>query len=572
VIRAFAYLLWSAWKNRLVSQLKHIRSPRYAVALMVGGLYLWWFFFRPTQQAGPAAGMVFLGRPMQFVAVVFVVMSTLGTWVFGSDRTALAFNQAEVALLFPAPLSRRSLLGYKLFRAQVLVLINALIWVFILRGGGSALPSLPRAIGLWVMFSTLNLHRLGAALVHASWAEHGGKGVKRHALSVLFLIGLLASVVYALYVDRQQLIEASGPIEMFTVVLDALAKKPASIALYPFHAVIAPTFARSIPEWARAIWPALLVLVVHIIWIFHTDRAFEEAAVEASAERARRMEAFRQRRGMAPAPKVKYSRAIRLSASGHPILAIIWKNTLCLFRTAQIVPLVTPVVLGAVFGVTFAGGRSDPARMVAAATGSMFVAVAFFGWRMLRNDLRHDMANLPLLKSLPISSTEIIFAEVASATLPIVIVELILLFATWAAAELSPLPPLSPPLTSNLRLVGLIVSPPALIALNTALLTIQNATAVMFPAWIRIGPTVTSGIEALGQNVLSFAGAVICLFVALIVPAFIGGIVVVAMRDQLEVGIATAITVASIVLFAETYLVMHLLGRVFARAEPSLSS
>jgi hypothetical protein len=419
------------------------------------------------------------------------------------------------------------------------------------------------------MFSTLNLHRLGAALVHASWAEHGGKGVKRHALSVTFLVGLIGAVIYSLYVDRQQLIAASGPIEMFTVVLDALAKKPASVALYPFHAVIAPTFTRSIPDWTRAIGPALIVLVLHIVWIFHTDRAFEEAAVEASAERARRMEAFRQRRGMGPAPKVKYGRSIRLSASGHPILAIIWKNTLCLFRTAQIVPLVTPVILGAIFGVTLAGVRSDPGRTVAAATGSMLVAVFVFGWRMLRNDLRHDMANLPLLKSLPVASTEIIFAEVASATLPLVVVELILIFVTWAAAELSPSPPFSPPLTSNLRLTFLVVAPAVLIAVNAALLTIQNATAVLFPAWIRIGPTVTSGIEALGQNVLSFAGAVICLFIALILPTFIGGVVAVAMRDQFEVGLGTAITVASIVLFAETYLVMHVLGRVFSRAEPA---
>src|SRR4030095_11510397 len=101
MIRAFAFLLWSSWRNRFISQLRRIRSPRYAVALLVGGLYLWWFFFRPTQRVGPAAGMVFLGRPMPVIAIIFVVLSTLGTWVVGSDRTALAFNQAEVALLFP---------------------------------------------------------------------------------------------------------------------------------------------------------------------------------------------------------------------------------------------------------------------------------------------------------------------------------------------------------------------------------------------------------------------------------------------------------------------------------------
>jgi hypothetical protein len=568
-MRAFVYLMRVSWKNRVFSQLRHLRSPRYLVALIIGGLYLWWFFFRPTQQVGPAAGIVFLGRPMQFVAVVFVVMSTLGTWVFGSDRTALAFNQAEVALLFPAPVSRRGLLAYKLFRAQVLVLINALIWVFILRRGGTELPSGMRAFGLWVMFSTLNLHRLGAALVHSSWAEHRAAGFRRHALSVVLFAGLVFAVIYSLVMDRRALMAAPGPIETFTVVLDALAKPPASVALYPFLAVITPTFAHSTAEWLRAIGPALLALVVHIVWVFHADRAFEEAAVEASAERARRIEAFRQRRGMAAPPRVKSHRTVRLAATGHPMIAIVWKNTLCLFRTAQVIPFVTPVILGAIFGITFIGARSDPARTVAAGAGSMFVAVFLFGWRMLRNDLRHDMANLPFLKSLPISSTEIVLAEVASATLPLVVIETGLVFVAWAAAELSPHPPLSPPLTADIRLALLLVAPAALLAINTALLTIQNATAVLFPAWIRIGATVTGGVEALGQNVLSFAGAVICLLIALIVPGFIGIVVGLAMRDQPAVGLATAIGVTSVLLVAETYGVIHLIGRAFERAEPA---
>jgi ABC-2 type transport system permease protein len=567
-MRAFTFLVWSTWRNRLVSQARRVRSPRYAMALLVGGLYLWWFFFRPTRQANAAAGMVFLGRPMQFLAVVFVVLSTLGTWVFGSDRSALAFSQAEVALLFPAPLSRRALIGYKLFRAQIVVLINALIWVFIIRRGGTALPSPLRAVGLWVMFSTLNLHRLGAALVRASWSEHRAAGARRHAISIALLGVVVAAVAYSLFLARQQLLAASGPSAMFGAALDALAIPPASVAMYPFRAVIAPTFARSIADWTHAMGPAVIVLALHVWWIFQTDRAFEEAAVEASAERARRLEAFRQRRGMAAVPRAKSHRTVRLGATGHPALAIVWKNTLCLLRTAQVLPFLMPAILGAVFGLSVSGGHFGPARTVAACAGSTLVALFFLGWRLIRNDLRHDMANLPLLKTLPISSSEIVLAEVASATLPLVVVELALVAITYIAAELAESPPFSPPLTAPLRLMILLVAPAVLIALNGALLTIQNATAVLFPGWIRIGPTVTGGVEALGQNVLSFAGAVICLGVALIVPTFVGGMVFAALNDRVAVGLGAALILGSIVLAAETYGVMRLLGRAFDRAEP----
>src|SRR6185369_4419738 len=116
------------------------------------------------------------GQPTEMIVTVLTVVTLMGSWVFGSDLTALAFTQAELSLLFPAPLSRRALLGYKLFRAQIAVLLNALIWVFILRRGGTALHPVLRAISLWLLFSALNLHRLAAALVRSSWREHGAAG------------------------------------------------------------------------------------------------------------------------------------------------------------------------------------------------------------------------------------------------------------------------------------------------------------------------------------------------------------------------------------------------------------
>ena len=118
------------------------------------------------------------------LATLLLTLTLVSAWVFGSDTLALAFTQAEVSMLFPAPLTRRGLIGYKIFRAQIGVLINALIWVFILRRGGTALPSLLRTISLWVLFSTLNLHRLGAALVWSAWREHGQAGFRRNWIAI----------------------------------------------------------------------------------------------------------------------------------------------------------------------------------------------------------------------------------------------------------------------------------------------------------------------------------------------------------------------------------------------------
>ena len=94
-----------------------------------------------------------------------------------------------MSLLFPAPLSRNALIGYKLTRAQMAVIINVLIWVFILRRGGTVLPAAMRALAIWVLFSTLNLHRLGAALVRA-----GAGQAAEAALPVIVIATLLGSL------------------------------------------------------------------------------------------------------------------------------------------------------------------------------------------------------------------------------------------------------------------------------------------------------------------------------------------------------------------------------------------
>ena len=293
-MNALLYLSWNSARNRFLSAFRRARSPRYAVALIVGGLYLWGFLWRPVNY--PGATSFLLSQPSEMLITLLAVLTLAGPWVFGSDTLALAFTQAEVSMLFPAPISRRGLIGHKLFRAQVAVLINAAIWVFVLRRGGNFLPSPLRAVGVWVLFSTLNLHRLGAALVQSSLKEHGRAAAKRNWWSIALFGFVGAALVSGFVVNRRELLDTTGIGEFFVAVAHVLAQPPASIGLWPFHLVVAPTFARSIAQWRYAIIPALAVMGLHVLWVLRNDAAFEDAALEASEERARRVDAIRSRR------------------------------------------------------------------------------------------------------------------------------------------------------------------------------------------------------------------------------------------------------------------------------------
>src|SRR5215212_3705689 len=205
------------------------------------------------------------------IVTLLIVLTLMSSWVFGADTTALAFSQAELSFLFPAPLSRRALIGYKLSRAQIAVIINVFIWVFILRRGGTQLPSPYRAVGIWLLFSTLNLHRLGAALVRSSWREHGRVAVRRHRWSIVFFVALGLALLAGLVNGRETLKAAHGTADFLAALGHILSVPPASIGLYPFHLMVAPTFARTVAEWSSVVWPALVMALVHVWWVWRTD-------------------------------------------------------------------------------------------------------------------------------------------------------------------------------------------------------------------------------------------------------------------------------------------------------------
>ena len=123
------------------------------------------------------------------LAAVGVTLILLYTWLFGSDRRALAFSRAEATWPFPAPVTRAQLIRYKLLRGQFVVLFNVLLWTFLLSRdltGGSW----RRAAAIWVLLTTLTLHRLGAALLKASLWEHGAVAVRARAVSLTALAGV----------------------------------------------------------------------------------------------------------------------------------------------------------------------------------------------------------------------------------------------------------------------------------------------------------------------------------------------------------------------------------------------
>jgi putative ABC exporter len=566
VTAALAYLLWTSLRNRVTSRLRRLRNPRYAIALAVGLLYFWWFLFRPTRPGvGGASGL--LGATSEALAPLLIVLVLGSVWIFGGDRSALAFTEAEVSLLLTAPVPRKALIAYKLVRAQIAILVSSIIWVVLLRRGSAALPGVLSALGFWVLFMTLSCHRLGAALVRASSQEHRSAGARRHWVAiVLFGAGALV-LVGQLVATRATLASAGGSAEFLRAVASAFSAQPARAVLYPFHLMLAPTFASGAGDWMRAMVPALGILAGHVWWVLSSDAAFEEAAAEASVARAAQLERLRARRGAVPVVKAKAGkRTLALASTGWPSYAIVWKNLICLMRTSQLRTLLAPIVLAFVATIAVAGRIGDVAQNVALVASLMALMLLLFGARSIRNDLRSDMLHLPMLKSLPLSGTEMVLAQVASGALPMAAAQFVLIVIAEGALGMSHG---ALQLSVGLRVAVLVVAPFALVALNVAMFTILNGTAVLFPGWLRLGPTGPAGVEMMGTNVIATFGTMLVLFLLLVLPAVAAALILAVSGAHIAIGTAVAGIVSSIGLAAESYALIRGTGRVFDRAEPS---
>ena len=176
MIEALTYLASRSIQNRLSRQIRRLRTPRYFIAVVLGLLYL--YAILEQQRSARDGASPESARWVDLVVTIGVACAAAWAWIFGSERRVLAFSPADVTFLFPGPVTRRGLVSYKLLRAQLVVLFNTLLWTLLLSReefGGSAWL---RALSLWVLLTTLSMHRIGASFVRSSLIEHGTTGLR----------------------------------------------------------------------------------------------------------------------------------------------------------------------------------------------------------------------------------------------------------------------------------------------------------------------------------------------------------------------------------------------------------
>ena len=577
MISALLYLQYHTVKNRLLMRFKRLKQPKYLIGAIVGGLYFYFYFFHwlfsRTGRPPMAASAATPGDPVlgESIGALALLAFALLAWVVPHKRAALAFTEAEVAFLFPAPVTRRGLIHFKLLRSQFAILLTTL-FLTLVSFRFSHGRVLTHVAGWWLILSTLNLHTLGASFVLTMLLDRGVSNWKRR-VAVLALV-LAALGVVGTWAVREIPGLTSASLENLDSIKgyakQVLVSGPLPYLLFPFRLVVRPYLAADWLAFWVALGPALLLMAVHYWWVMRSDVAFEEASVEASKTLAEKVAAMRTGNWRTAGRKLKVRRApFVLRSAGPPLMALLWKNLIsaggAFTARAWISVLIIVIGLSAAFGS--AGGASNWRFIVAMIAGSIATWMLLFGPQIMRQDFRQDLPNADVLKVFPLSGWQIALGEILAPTVILTGVQWLLLIVAAVCGASVAHGKISAALVLALGAGAGVMLP----MLNLLSLLIPNAAVLLFPAWFQTSKEGPHGIEATGQRIIFALGQFLAFIVALIPAAavFAGFFFLVKFVSGVVLAVPVAALAATLVLAVEAGLGVMLLGWLFERFDLS---
>ena len=581
MLRALLYLRLTSLKNVLLSRLRRLRQPKYLAGAIVGAGYFYFIFFNGWnhgERGVPSSGMLTPNQlvPADSTALMLAIgalallVVTVFMWMVPSQTPGLSFSTAESAFLFPAPISRRALIHFKLLSNQLSVLLQSLFFSLIFNGRGlSSGRALQIVLGWWLILTLVNLHYMGCSLTITRLVQHGVGALRRR---LYFLAGIII-VVGGTFIWIGQALRPPTETDLADIpssmrwLLTLLDAGPLHALLLPFKWILGPFFAVGLKEFGLALLPAVSLLLLHYLWVVKMEVAFEEASLAHAEKRAIRRAGiqsgdYRSRETPGKARRAPFV----LREKGRPEIAFLWKNLLstrAFFNLRVWVICATTIVIGSRLFGSMGLWQQNLLSGVSVGVVVLGLYVIVFGPLLARFDLRSDLVNADILKTYPVRGWQLVLGELLAPTA--ILTGVIWLTLLTGLAAFQPTQTLPGWLDSELRVTYALcfaALTPVLVALQ---LIVPNAAAVVFPAWFQTSRTVGGGIEMMGQRLIFVFGQIFIIVLALLPAVAIAGVLIFV--TQWIIGPLLAVIFASIivilVLSTEVGLALWWLGRRF---------
>jgi hypothetical protein len=565
VLSASLYIIVCSARNRLRMRLRRLREPRYLIGAIVGAVYLYFSVFSRMRSRGigrrrgaptslPAMAALRASAPAA-AGLALLALSAV-SWILPFDSGLLDFSEAEVQFLFPAPVSRRSLLLHRMLRSQIGILFGSLI-VAVVAPTFSGYGRLRMSVAMWLLLSAGKVYSTGVSLARARLGSGDTRSRRVAWLPVAVLVAALAVVGTAL-MRAFQAQPIANPQDAIIRIGAVVSSGLPRIVLWPFVALAAPLFAEWPGDYLFALLQSAVVVAACLLWVLSSDSTFQDAAEQVVARKAQQTE----RRGVTYRARTT---GWSLAPTGRHETAFVWKAAMQALRVIDkrsLARLAAVVFTLAAFSISI--GRASGLAATAGVFSMAGAAFAIlFGPQILRVDLRQDLRHLELLKTWPVKASSVVRGEIAWPGAAITVTTWIFaaLALSLSAADFSKVD-----IGWRLALAGAVVLvAPALVF---AQLTIHNGVALMFPAWVSLGNQRARGFDAMGQRLIMLGGTWLLLIVMILPGAVAGAIVWFAFRTLLGPGALVPGAIAcALVVGVEVLVATEALGPLYEKLD-----
>ncbi|MDZ4755256.1 MAG: putative ABC exporter domain-containing protein [Phycisphaerae bacterium] len=489
-------------------------------------------------------------RPLPAIVTSLVPLGLMCILLLSMFRSpgerALVFLQAEVDLLFPAPVTRSQLLRYKLLQRVPAFLFSALflsVW-----GVRQAPMWIAAFFGIFMTFWFFHLGALCIALLGQMFEQ------KRFAMARRIIAGgLLAAVATGAWIVRTP----ESP-DSVLAALTTFAESPLGMAI----AAPAIPFVRAAA--APHVWPDLalwgsIVIAINLTLLSlvgRLDSNWLEVGAESSQKLARRMDEFRRTGGFTASggalSRVRLPLPPRLGGLGP----LMWRQATTGVRQGGRTLIMLAVLIAAILlprwlmGNDLPNGRPPRMSPITPMLGLLFGYSSLFVPQMMRLDFRGDIDRMDTLKSLPVAPLVVAAAQTLT---PACLITALQALAAVAASRWIPLT------TEQIAAWGAV-----LFMANVLIASVENGLFLLWPLRQARG----AGMQAIGGQMFVQLVKMLLLggcIVLAAVPAFITGML---RGDGSIAGVAVPLTLAA-GLALESAVAIVIVGRLFARFDPS---
>ncbi|HYM21969.1 MAG TPA: putative ABC exporter domain-containing protein [Vicinamibacterales bacterium] len=573
MIGASLYITLCSAKNRILQRLRRLREPRYLIGAVVGAAYIYFSFFarlRGRNAVGRRPRSVGVGPPVspeEFArigpaigALALFIVACLA-WLLPMNSGMLEFSDAEVEVLFTAPVSRRSLILHRLMRSQLGLLFTAVVTSIFYPG--AAAGRVQWALAMWIVLATSRVYFTGVTLARGRLTGAlSQKSAVRGAVWAPVVVSVVALIAVGQVLVRDFYQTPPAAFADAVSRLGAMySSGPTAILLWPFLALVRPLAAQGIWNFLALLLQALAVLVVTTVWVMQTDHALQDVAESASQQRATK--------ATAASPSIRARGGLALAPVGRPETVFLWKNGTSMIRATSGLALfryfVPLIALSVMISTAIMSARD--AHGLAATLCTIAIGVAAFaavlGPQVVRTDLRSDLRHLEILKTWPVRPAAVVRGEMLC---PAVVLTSVIWLAILCAGILSAAG--FPQMPVSLRVISAAAAAVLAPAFVGAQLTVQNAAAVFFPAWVPQGDQRPRGLDAMGQRLIMLAGVLLSVIVMFLPGAIAAGILWFALYRFLGAAIApVAAIVCTAIVGIEVLAATELLGPAYERLD-----